>query len=46
MVFNLSDLESVVGPLPYTLAEGVEETVRWMRSEHGNRREPAHREAA
>lgn len=31
MVFDLSPLEAVVGPLPYSMAEGVTETVRWMR---------------
>lgn len=32
MVFDLSELESVVGPLPYTMSAGVRETANWMRT--------------
>lgn len=36
MVFDMSELEAVVGPLPYTMADGVTETVRWMRTRSSN----------
>ena len=36
VVFDLAELESVVGPLPYTMTEGVTETVRWMRTKRTN----------
>jgi nucleoside-diphosphate-sugar epimerase len=31
-IFPIEEIRSVAGPLPYTLEEGVEETVRWLRS--------------
>jgi len=31
MVHDLSALQDIVGPLPYTLDEGIEETVAWLR---------------
>lgn len=30
MVYDLSPLEELVGPLPYTLTQGVERTVAWL----------------
>jgi GlcNAc-P-P-Und epimerase len=30
-VFDLTDTEAVCGPLPYSMEEGVEETVHWLR---------------
>jgi nucleoside-diphosphate-sugar epimerase len=36
MVFDLSALERAVGPLPYSVAEGVDHTVGWMRSRSAN----------
>jgi GlcNAc-P-P-Und epimerase len=35
MVLDLSHLESVVGPLPYTVEQGVVETVGWLRAHDG-----------
>jgi nucleoside-diphosphate-sugar epimerase len=32
MVYDLTSLESVVGPLPFSLEEGIRTTVRWMRA--------------
>lgn len=31
MVYDLSQLEGLVGPLPYSLDQGIAETVDWMR---------------
>lgn len=31
MIHDFSDLEAVVGPLPYTVDQGIEKTVEWMR---------------
>lgn len=36
MVFDLSALREAVGPLPYSIAEGVDDTVRWMLNRDGN----------
>lgn len=33
MVFDLRELEECVGPLPYSLEQGVVQTLRWMRTE-------------
>lgn len=35
MVYDLSGLEEIVGPLPYSLDQGIAETVDWMRI-HGD----------
>jgi nucleoside-diphosphate-sugar epimerase len=35
MVYDLDPLKSVVGDLPYTMVEGIEITIRWLR-EHTN----------
>ena len=32
MTYDLNDLKSVVGPLPYKTAEGIIQTVAWMRA--------------
>ena len=32
MVYDMTSLESVVGPLPFGLEEGIRTTVRWMRA--------------
>jgi nucleoside-diphosphate-sugar epimerase len=32
MVYDTSSLEALVGPLPYTLAQGVKRTVAWLES--------------
>lgn len=32
MVYDLTPLESVVGPLPYSLDDGIRATVQWMRA--------------
>jgi nucleoside-diphosphate-sugar epimerase len=34
MVYDISATEDIAGPLPYSLEQGVEETVRWMKT-HG-----------
>jgi nucleoside-diphosphate-sugar epimerase len=31
MVFDLSDMEAIAGPLPFTMDEGVRRTVTWLR---------------
>ena len=36
MVFDTSALERAVGPLPHSLSDGVEQTVRWIHSHAGN----------
>ena len=33
MVYDSSDTSAIVGPLPFSLEQGVQETVRWMKSE-------------
>jgi GlcNAc-P-P-Und epimerase len=33
MVYDTSDLESIVGPLPYSAKQGVATTVDWLRSQ-------------
>lgn len=33
MVHDLAPLEKIVGPLPYSMEEGVAETVKWLRSQ-------------
>jgi hypothetical protein len=33
MLCNTDTLEEVVGPLPYSVEDGVRETVRWLRSD-------------
>jgi len=32
MIYDLNDLKSVVGPLPYKTVEGIIQTVAWMRA--------------
>ena len=34
MVYNLAPLQAIAGPLQFDLAEGVRQTVAWMRA-HG-----------
>lgn len=33
MTFDLTELQSIVGPLPYSMEDGVLQTVAWMRGE-------------
>jgi len=37
MVYDTSPLETLVGPLPHTLAQGVERTVAWLNQVEGPR---------
>ncbi len=34
LVYDMSEVERIVGPTPYTLEQGVKETVRWMWEHH------------
>jgi hypothetical protein len=33
MVYDLTPLEQIVGPLPYTMEDGVKITVNWLRAQ-------------
>jgi nucleoside-diphosphate-sugar epimerase len=37
-VFPIDEIRSIAGTLPYTVEDGVEETVRWLRSTQSSRR--------
>jgi hypothetical protein len=35
MIYDATALEAIVGPLPFSMREGVVQTVAWMR-QHGD----------
>lgn len=39
-VFPIEEIQSMVGPLPYTVENGVDETVRWLKSTQEKRSQP------
>jgi GlcNAc-P-P-Und epimerase len=41
MVYDTAPLETLVGPLPFSLAQGVDETVAWLREHGSDTRGPA-----
>jgi nucleoside-diphosphate-sugar epimerase len=45
MVYDMTPLRDAVGPLPYSLAQGVHETVTWIRQQDGSSPESARRQS-
>lgn len=41
MVYDMSDTEAVVGPLPFTVEEGIAQTVEWMLNQTGQTPTPS-----